>query len=38
VINKLLFLEHSDMAESELTLYKIVLVREEILAEVARDI
>lgn len=38
VINKLLFLEHSDMAESELTLYKIWLVREEILAEVARDI
>jgi ribonuclease-3 len=31
-------LENQDMPESELTLYKIALVREEILAEVARDI
>lgn len=38
VINKFLFLNHQDMAESELTLYKIALVREEILAEVAKDI
>jgi ribonuclease-3 len=38
VINKLLFLDHPEMPESELTLYKIALVREEILAEVARDI
>ncbi len=37
-INKLLFLDNPDMPESELTLYKIALVREEILAEVARDI
>jgi len=38
VINKLLFLNNPLMAESELTLYKIALVREELLAEVARDI
>ncbi|MCX6824325.1 MAG: ribonuclease III [candidate division SR1 bacterium] len=38
VINKLLFINHQQMAESELTLYKIALVREEILAEIARDI
>lgn len=38
VINKLLFVNHQDMAESDLTLYKIALVREEILAEIARDI
>ncbi len=38
VINKLLFLNHPKMAESDLTLYKIALVREEILAEIARDI
>jgi len=37
-INKLLFLNHPEMPESELTLYKIALVREEILAEVANDI
>ena len=37
-INKLLFLDNPHMPESELTLYKIALVREEILAEVARDI
>ena len=38
VINKLLFINHREMAESELTLYKIALVREEILAEIAKDI
>ncbi|MCX6823140.1 MAG: ribonuclease III [candidate division SR1 bacterium] len=38
VINKMLFLNNPLMPESELTLYKIALVREEILAEVARDI
>lgn len=37
-INKLLFLNHPEMAESDLTLYKIALVREEILAEIAKDI
>ncbi len=38
VINKLLFLKHPEMDESILTLYKIALVREENLAQVARDI
>ncbi len=38
IINKLLFVEHPGMSESELTLYKIALVREEILAEIAKDI
>ena len=38
VINKLLFINHQKMEESDLTLYKIALVREEILAEIARDI
>ena len=38
VINKLLFINHQDMPESDLTLYKIALVREEILAEIAKDI
>lgn len=38
VINKLLFIRHPEMAESDLTLYKIALVREEILAEIAKDI
>ena len=38
IINKQLFLHHPEMPESELTLYKIALVREEILAEVARDV
>lgn len=38
VINKLLFINHQEMAESDLTLYKIALVREEILAEIAKDI
>lgn len=38
IINKQLFINNPEMPESELTLYKIALVREEILAEVARDI
>jgi len=38
VINKFLFVNHPEMDESDLTLYKIALVREELLAEVARDI
>lgn len=38
IINKLLFINHQEMPESELTLYKIALVREEILAEIAKDI
>lgn len=38
IINKLLFLQYPDMPESQLTLYKIALVREENLAQVARDI
>lgn len=38
VIDKLLFLNHPGMPESEMTLYKIALVREEILAEIAKDI
>ena len=38
VINKLLFVNHQEMAESDLTLFKIALVREEILAEIAKDI
>lgn len=38
IVNKLLFLNHPEMPESELTLYKIGLVREENLAQVARDI
>lgn len=38
VINKLLFINHQEMPESDLTLYKIALVREEILAEIAKDI
>lgn len=38
VINKLLFVNHQEMTESDLTLYKIALVREEILAEIAKDI
>lgn len=38
VIDKLLFLNHKEMAESDMTLYKIALVREEILAEIAKDI
>ena len=38
VINKLLFLNHPEMSEADLTLYKIALVREEILSEIAKDI
>ncbi len=38
IVNKLLFLSDQSLPESELTLYKIALVREENLAEVARDI
>ncbi len=38
VINKLLFINHPEMTEADLTLYKIALVREEILAEIAKDI
>ncbi len=38
VINKLLFINHQNMTEADLTLYKIALVREEILAETAKDI
>lgn len=38
IINKLLFLHYPDRDESELTLYKIALVREENLALVAREI
>jgi len=38
IINKLLFVNHPEMTESDLTLYKIALVREEILAEIAKDI
>lgn len=38
IVNKLLFLSDKELPESDLTLYKIALVREENLAEVARDI
>lgn len=38
IINKLLFTDYPDYPESELTLYKIALVREETLADVAREI
>ncbi len=38
IINKILFLNHPEMDESDLTLYKIALVKEETLAEAARDI
>jgi ribonuclease-3 len=38
VIAKLLFVRNPSMDESVMTLYKIALVREETLAEVARDI
>ncbi|MDR0369062.1 MAG: ribonuclease III [Candidatus Peribacteria bacterium] len=38
VIAKLLFNQYPNMEESEMTLYKIALVREETLAEVCRDI
>ena len=33
-----MFINHQQMPESDLTLYKIALVREEILAEIAADI
>jgi len=38
VITTLLFSYHDDKSEAEMTLYKIALIREETLAEVARDI
>ena len=38
IICNLLFQKHPDMEESEMTLYKIALVREENLAQVARNI
>jgi len=38
VICKLLFINHPEMEESDMTLYKIALVREETLADVARNI
>jgi len=38
VTNKLLFIEYPEYNESDLTLYKIALVREETLAEVAKKI
>lgn len=37
-VAKLLFVNHPEMAESTMTLYKIALVREETLAEVAKQI
>lgn len=38
ITNKLLFINYPEYSEAELTLYKIALVREETLAEVAREI
>lgn len=38
ITNKLLFIHYPEYSESFLTLYKIALVREETLAEVAKDI
>ncbi len=38
IVNKILFLNHPEMSESDLTLYKIALVKEETLAEAAREI
>ena len=38
VVAKLLFTKHPTMEESEMTLYKIALVREETLAKVCREI
>jgi len=38
VVAKLLFQKHSEMAESDMTLYKIALVREETLAKVCKEI
>jgi len=37
-ICKFLFVDHPEMEESDMTLYKIALVREETLADVARNI
>ena len=37
-ISSLLYTSHTDREESQMTLYKIALVREETLAQVARDI
>ncbi|AHB41800.1 hypothetical protein P148_SR1C00001G1021 [candidate division SR1 bacterium RAAC1_SR1_1] len=38
VTNKLLFINYPEYSEADLTLYKIALVREETLAEVAKEI
>ncbi len=38
ITNKLLFINYPNYSESDLTLYKIALVREETLAEVAKEI
>lgn len=38
IINKILFIQYPEYSEADLTLYKIALVREETLAEVAREI
>lgn len=38
ITNKLLYIHFPEYSESDLTLYKIALVREETLAEVAKDI
>jgi ribonuclease III len=38
ITNKLLFINYPEYSESDLTLYKIALVREENLAEVAKEI
>lgn len=38
IITTLLFIHYPEKEESDMTLYKIALVREEMLAEVARDI
>lgn len=38
IVNKMLFLQFKTEPESKLTLYKIKLVREETLADIARDI
>jgi len=38
IVNSFLFVDFPEMAESDMTLYKISLVREETLAEMARDI
>lgn len=38
ITNKLLFIKYPEYSESDLTLYKIALVREETLADVAKEI